>query len=90
VQQTISHSEAVREQLLKTLPGGQAALTNSTQVTQFRQQVTAQAGTNAINDIFSILIWVAVGMAVIALALPGRTQQTVEVDVAVEQVATVS
>jgi hypothetical protein len=57
------------------LPGGQLDSSNAVQIAQFRQQVAAEAGTHAITDLFSMLIWAALVMVLISLALPGRSDK---------------
>jgi hypothetical protein len=72
VQQTGDYTVPARDRLLKTFP----VPTNTAQTADLRQQVAALAGTDAIKDIFSLLIWVALVMAVVALTLPGRSRKT--------------
>lgn len=74
VQQTTYHAEQLRAQFMAKLPAGTVPNPNDPGFAAMRQQLGAQAATSGMNDIFTILIYVSVGLLVIALALPGRNK----------------
>lgn len=61
VQQTNTHAESLVQNL------GSAAADPKA-----RQMLVSQAATGGMNDIFSILVYVAIGLALVSLALPGK------------------
>jgi MFS family permease len=75
VQQTTAHINDLQAQAVKNLPAGATFDPNSPQAQQALQQMAAQAGTSANNDLFIILAISTVLVVLVALALPGRRKQ---------------
>jgi predicted MFS family arabinose efflux permease len=72
VQQTSVHARQLQEALVKTGQSGAADNPLDPKFIQAQHLLAAQAATSGMNDIFRILIFVAIGLTLIALALPGR------------------
>lgn len=72
VQQTTAHASQLQAQLLRRPPAGVVPNPHSPQVLAAQAHLTAQAGTSAMNDVFTILIYGSFLMMLIGLALPGR------------------
>lgn len=70
IQQTTSHAESLRSDVLRQIAAGGAAPTPAQQA-----QLAAQAGASGMNDLFTILVYGALVLLVAALALPGRNKQ---------------
>jgi EmrB/QacA subfamily drug resistance transporter len=75
VQQTTSHINDLQAQAVKNLPAGVTFDPNSPQAQQALQQMVAQAGTSANNDLFIILAISTLVVLVVAFALPSRRKQ---------------
>lgn len=75
VQQTTSHITDLQTQAVKNLPAGATFDPNSPQAQQALQQMAAQAGTSANNDLFIILAISTLVVLVVAFALPSRRKQ---------------
>ena len=70
IQQTTWHAEKLRDDVLRQVAAGGAAPTPAQQA-----QLAAQAGASGMNDLFTILVYGALVLLVVALALPGRNKQ---------------
>ena len=71
VEQSTSHWDQLRGQLMRSLPGGALNLHDPRAVAVYRH-VVAQAGTGGMTDVFKVLVYASVALAVLGLALPGR------------------
>jgi len=74
-QQTTQHANELRDQLTRSLPPGVTFDPNSPQAIAAREQLGAQAGTMAVNDVFFILTIGTLLMVGLAIALPNRKKQ---------------
>lgn len=77
-QQTIQHATDLSSKLLGQLPKGVTLDPNNPQFAALRDQLLSQAGTQSVNDLFTILIYAGGLMLLIALVLPGRKKQLAE------------
>jgi EmrB/QacA subfamily drug resistance transporter len=74
-QQTLQHATELREQAQKTLPPGAILNPDSPQFLVIREQLTAKAGTLAVNDVFTVMGYGALLILLLALVLPSRKKQ---------------
>jgi len=74
VQQAAQHATELQRSL-PTPPPGVTLDPNSPTVQAARQQLAAQAGTNAVNDVFLIVTIGSIIILLAALALPGRPKK---------------
>jgi EmrB/QacA subfamily drug resistance transporter len=84
VQQTNSHFSQLQAEAMRNVPAGVTPDPNNPQFAQAIQQMAAQAGTSANNDVFLILAIGTVLLLLIALALPSRRKQA-EMSAAIEE-----
>jgi EmrB/QacA subfamily drug resistance transporter len=78
VQQSTHYASQLKADYLQKLPVGAVPNPTSPALAQVQKQLAAQAQTSGLNDIFSILIFVSLGIVLIGLALPGRAKAKVE------------
>ncbi len=74
-QQLTQHSNELFAQVQKTLPPGATLDPNNPQLAAMRDQLIAKAGTNSVNDVFTVLTYGVGLVLLIAFALPSRKKQ---------------
>jgi EmrB/QacA subfamily drug resistance transporter len=72
MQQTTTHWDQLRGQLLHSLPAHGVPDLHDPQVVAAYHHLLAQAGTSGLKDVFTLLVYGSLVLAVLALAMPGR------------------